>query len=285
MGSGYCLAFAALLLAILLLFASCAQSPPPSTPMQEVFNKTFALVTRTELLGGIYVQVTFRTFAFELAGLYSEAERLGWNKTQLEDKIKETIEYFATCDYPMEEELGLRNLYQIYITLCPSFDMNDPLQKLQFDNFRKNYIRRILGRVYQEDVLRNHYAEKWGYAKYDRLDFSVNLENRGVKPLPIADIGARTFLVDEKGNRFSARGRFRPYPHDFDRPRNQTLEYSDNYRVFFVNRATDGSRIITQDTRFIKLVIQDLGGEAEREFRWDLPFEYPKIALKPAERF
>ncbi|MCK4418031.1 MAG: hypothetical protein KAV99_07670, partial [Candidatus Latescibacteria bacterium] len=69
---------------------------------------------------------------------------------------------------------------------------------------------------------------------------------------------------------------------DFDRPRQSTLKNSDRYRVFFVNRKADGDRIITEQTKFIKLVIQNLG---EREFRWDVPFEYAEISPKPGERF
>ncbi|RKY66287.1 MAG: hypothetical protein DRQ02_09070 [Candidatus Latescibacterota bacterium] len=262
----------------------CTQSPPPVT-YQQIFRKTFNLVTRGETAGGVYVQVTFRTFAFELAGLYSQAEKFGWDRIQLESKIKETIDYFATSEYPPEEELGLRNLYQIYTALFPLFEPNNPLHRKQYENFRKDYVRRILKRIYEGNILRNYYTDKWGYEKYDRLDFSIYLENKGTEPPVIADIGQRTFLEDEAGNRYRPIGLFDPYPHDFDRPRQSTLKDSDRYRVFFVNRKTDGNRIITKQTRFIKLIIENLGKRAERGFRWDLPFEYPEISPKIGKRF
>ncbi len=262
----------------------CAQQAPPVT-YQHIFKETFILLTRGETAGGVYVQVTFRTFAFELAGLYSQAEKLGWNRIQLEDKIKETIDYFATSEYPPEEEIGLRNLYQMYTALFPFFDSNNRLHRVQYENFRRDYVRRILKRIYGGNLLRNCYTDKWGYDKYDRLDFSIYLENKGIDPPAIANIGQRTLLEDETGNRYSPRGLFNLYLHDFDRPRQGILKDSDRYRVFFVNRKADGDRIITEQTKFIKLVIQNLGEMAERKFRWDMPVEYAEISPKLGERF
>jgi len=253
--------------------------------MEEAFNRTFNLVTKSSTAGGIYVEVTFRTFAFDIAWLYYEAERSGWDQTQLEDQIRGVINYFATSEYPGERELGLRNLYQIYTTLYPSFDVDDPAQRFGFETFRNNYLTRVLNRIYQGDILRDYYSDKWGYAKYDRLDFSIYMENRGVEPLPIADIGARTFLVDEGGVRHAPRGLFGPYPHKFDRPRGEVLEHADRYRVFFVNRTLEGDPIVTTETRLVKLVIYGLGGVPRREFKWNLPFHYPTIPRRLRERF
>ena len=112
--------------------------------------------------------------------------------------------------------------------------------------------------------------------------FNIYLDNTesDLRP-PVSDIGSRTFLVDEEGNRYSPSGLAGPYPYEFDRPRQDVLEGKAIYRLFFPNRKADRmTPIVKSETTFVELVIEGLGEEPVRRLRWDLPLEYPEPPMR-----
>ncbi len=239
------------------------------------------IVTEGSEDGGIYVQATFRTFAFEIASLCRKAERKKWERSEINSKISQTIKSFINADYPETDGTDINNIYYQYLMYVDSsLDILNPIDMQKFFNFKRHYVDRLTDEIYdvKYNFLRNRYDERWGYALYSRLVFSVHLENRIAKTAPyIRWIGRNTFLVDDKGNRYSPSGVDDPYPYKFDRPRSDRLHDTDDYRVFFPNKTKDGKPIIDSDTKFIKLVIQDLGDVTQREFIWYLPLSYPIV--------
>ena len=128
-------------------------------------------------------------------------------------------------------------------------------------------------------MLRDHYDERWGLTLYNRLVFVVYLngEEATAEP-PIADIGERTFLVDQDGNRYKPSGTAGPYPYESDRPGSETLQKKAYYRVFFPNRKADmKTPIVDPNTESLELHIEGLGSEAVRVLQWDFPLDYPEV--------
>ena len=94
----------------------------------------------------------------------------------------------------------------------------------------------------------------------------------------IADIGARTFLVDEEGTRYEPSGLAGPYPYEYHRPETDVLDGKIVYWVFFPNRKADRKTpILTSESKFFTLEIEGLGEEPVRSLQWDMPLVYPKL--------
>lgn len=235
---------------------------------------------------GIFVQATFRTFAYEISRIYSESEQAGLMQEQVNSRLRELVYAFIDGRYPTEDGTDINNLYfQYLIYVHPDFDPTNPIQKSQFDAWRAEYVRRLFGTVFDRKypMLRPKYDGRWGNTLYTRLVFSVYLdgEDSGLHPR-IDDIGDRTFLVDEEGNRYRASGTAGPYPYDFDRPHHDHLQKTAVYRLFFPNRKADRTTpIINDQTRELSLVIEGLGQVEQRRLTWTLPLVYPEM---PARR-
>ena len=92
-------------------------------------------------------------------------------------------------------------------------------------------------------ILRDEYDDRWGLTLYSRLVFTVYLSSGESQLKPyIADIGARTFLVNQRGARFQPSGTFNYYPYQSDRPEGEVLDGKTYYRVFFPNRQRQTTR-------------------------------------------
>ncbi|RKY57171.1 MAG: hypothetical protein DRP94_09500, partial [Candidatus Latescibacterota bacterium] len=248
------------------------EAPPPALRM---YSQVLRQVARSLEFEGTYVQVIFRTTAFEIARLYAEAEKKGWDEGQIRGKLRYLVLVFVDSPYPPG---GLLSFYQIYKALDPSFDPENPLQRAQYEVFRNRYVDKVVDTFLNPALpsLRERYLEEWGYDLYGRLVFSFYLENRGGKAFPVKDIGRHIFLEDDKGNEYRPVGLAGPYPYDYDVPP-ESLETTARFRLFFVNRRSDGRPpIVREDTRQLKLVIEDWGGRPRWEFAWDLPFRYPE---------
>lgn len=232
---------------------------------------------------GVLVQATLRTFAYEIAHAYARAEREGLGQEQLEYRIKRLIYSYVDGTYPVEDGTDINSFYFQYLVFVnPSFDARNPLDKKNFDNWRGEYVRRLVDSIYDRkfQILRDTYNERWGLTLYSRLVFSVYLSNEESQLKPaIADIGERTFLVNQRGERFKPSGLFNSYPYESDRPEGEVLDGKTYYRVFFPNRKDDKKTpIVADDDEYFELQIEGLGNEPLRTLRWDLPLEYPKLA-------
>jgi hypothetical protein len=272
-----------LVVAVCILIG-CGPAGVEKTPVEKTYDRVARLVTRSDERGGIYVQVAFQTFAFEVMRLHKEAERGGWTDEQLESKVRQIVTTFADSEYPAYD-CGIAGFYRVYNAVYGALDLSNPLEKRQYAMLRNRYVQKVADRVFDRNAarVRTRYNEEWGYAQYGRLVFSVYVENRGAQPESIVDLGSRTFLEDGAGNRYAAWGMAGAYPYLFDMPQFDPLEASDRYRVFFVNRRLGAKTpIIEAETESIKLVILGLGNVPEREFVWDLPFVYPKLPSEEA---
>ena len=230
---------------------------------------------------GIYVQALWRTLAYEIASAYAETEDRGYGQDQLEGRLREFVYSFIDGRYPVEDGTDINNLYLQYLIYIDSeFDPTNPIEKAQFDAWRGQYVRRILGRIRDPKypLLRNHYDERWGWTLYSRLVFTIYLDNSESELSPeVVDIGDRTFLVDEEGHRYAPSGNAGPYPFDFDRPEEERLDGHLVYRLFFPNRREDRQTpILDADTEYFELVVEGLGTVPTRRMRWDLPLAYPE---------
>ncbi len=232
---------------------------------------------------GVLIQATLRTFAYEIAHAYARAEREDLGQEQLEYRIKRTVYSYVDGTYPAEDGTDINSLYfQYLVYVNPSFDARNPLEKQKFDNWRSHYVRQLVDSIYDRKfpILRSTYNERWGLTLYNRLVFTVYLSNEEsqLKP-PIADIGGRTFLVNQRGERFKPSGLFNSYPYESDRPEGEVLDGKDYYRVFFPNRKDDKKTpIVAPNDQYFELHIEGLGDEPLRTLRWDLPLAYPKLA-------
>ena len=231
---------------------------------------------------GIYVQATLRTFAYEIAQAYAQAEKEDLDQGQLESRLKQLVYEYASANYPAEDGTDINSIYiQYLVYVNPSFNVTNPLEKKAFDNWRDVYIRRVMDKIYDRKypLLRPHYDDRWGLTLYSRLVFYVYLDNVESDSRPsVEDIGARTFLVDEEGNRYSPSGLGGAYPYGFDRPKKKVLENKLVYRLFFPNRRADRKTpIVTPQSRHLQLEIEGLGDEPVRRLRWDLPLVYPDM--------
>ena len=232
---------------------------------------------------GVLIQATLRTFAYEIAHAYARAEREDLGQEQLEYRIKRLIHSYVDGTSPAEDGTDINSLYLQYLySVDRDFDPQNSLQKQTYDIWHSTYVNRLVNTVYDTkfQVLRNTYEQHWGLTLYSRLVFIVFLSNEEsqLKP-PIADIGGRTFLVNQRGERFKASGLFDTYPYESDRPEGEVLDGKDYYRVFFPNRKDDKKTpIVAPDDEYFELHIEGLGDESLRTLRWNLPLEYPKLA-------
>jgi hypothetical protein len=277
------------LFGVLVLVAGmlgCAEEVPPG-PFEVMEDQTWQVVNRGHRgEDGIYLQATWRTFAYEIARSYERAERQDLDQGQLESRLRELIHSFIDARYPMTDGTDINNLYLQYLVyINDDFDPTNPLQKAQFDAWRSEYVRRLMGRVYdiKYPLLRDDYDERWGRTLYSRLVFSIYLDNTESDQRPyVADIGEKTFLVDEEGNRYSPSGTSGPYPYEFDRPEKEYLDGKLVYRLFFPNRREDRKTpIVTSKSKHLELLVEGVGGVPVRTLRWDLPLTYPEA---PARR-
>lgn len=273
----------ALLFLLGVLAVGCGPDPTPPGPFELAEAAAWRQVNRSHQgRDDIFVQAELRTFAYEIASAYALAEKQGLGQEQLEYRLKQLAHSYIDGTYPVEDGTDINNLYfQYLVYVNPNFDPDNPLQKQLFDNWRGRFLRQLIDKIYDPKmpVLRNYYDERWGLTLFSRLVFIVYLngEESDLKPV-IADIGARTFLVDEEGNRYKPSGLFGPYLYETDRPEEDVLDGESVYRVFFPNRRADRKTpIINSETRFIQLEIEGLGQEPVRRLRWDLPLEYPEL--------
>ena len=266
---------------LFLLFVSCAPEKEPG-PFEQVEQQVWRIVNRSHTgQDGIFVQATMRTFAYEIVSLYAKAEQETLDQDQLLSRFREFIYRYVDGHYPFEDGTDINSLYYQYLVYVNrSFDASNPIEKQLFDNWRAEYVRRLLGVVYDHKYtfLRHKYDERWGPTLYSRFVFYIYLDNTESDLSPrIDDIGSRVFLVDEEGNRYAPSGQAGPYPYEFDRPKKPVLEGKVVFRLFFPNRKADRlTPIIDTNTRHLDLVIENLGEEPERRLRWELPFEYPQ---------
>ena len=264
----------------------CAEEVPPG-PFEVMEDQVWQVVNRGHRgADGIYLQANWRTFAYEIARQYALAEKQDLVQDQLASRLRELVHSFIDARYPMTDGTDINNLYLQYLVyIDDKFDPTNPLQKAQFDAWRSEYVRRLMGRVYdiKYPLLRDDYDERWGRTLYSRLVFSIYIENTESDLEPyVADIGDKTFLVDEEGNRYPPSGTAGPYPYEFDRPEKEYLDGKLVYRLFFPNRRADRKTpIITSQSKYLELIVEDVGLEPVRTLRWDLPLQYPEA---PARR-
>ena len=268
-------------LILCLLLPACAPDSEPG-PFEQVEQQVWRIVNRSHTgSDGIFVQATMRTFAYEIVSLYARAEQESLDQEQLLSRFREFIYQYVDGHYPFQDGTDINSLYYQYLVYVNrSFDASNPIEKKVFDNWRSEYVRRLLGEVYDHKypLLRNNYDQRWGPTLYSRFVFYIYLDNSESDLSPrIDDIGSRVFLIDEEGNRYSPSGQAGPYPYEFDRPKKPILEGKVVFRLFFPNRKADRrTPIVDAGTRHLDLVIENLGEEPERRLRWELPFDYPQ---------
>ena len=265
----------------------CGPDPSPPGPFEVAEDAAWRAVNRSHRgADGIFVQAELRTFAYEIASAYATAEEEGLGQEQLVYRLKQLVYSYVDGVYPIEDGTDINNLYfQYLVYVSPSFDPGNPLQKRVFDNWRSQYVRRLVDLVYDSKfpVLRSTYDERWGRTLYSRLVFIVYLNNEESDLAPrVADIGKHTFLVDDEGNRYESSGLVGPYLYESDRPEQEVLDGETVYRLFFPNRRADGKTpIVGTKAGFVQLEIEGLGEVPVRRMRWDFPLTYPKM---PARR-
>ena len=264
----------------------CAQLEPPG-PFEQLEDEVWRTVNRSHLGDdGIFVQVTLRSFAYEVASAYAKAEKQELDQEQLESRIRHLIYAFIDGSYPVEDGTDINSLYfQYLVYVNPKFDPTNPIEKSMFDSWRSEYVRRLMGKLYDRKfaLLRHHYDQRWGLTLYSRLVFDIYLDNErsDLKPR-IDDIGERTFIEDDNGKRYKPSGLAGPYPYEYYRPKEVVLDGNAVYRLFFPNRQEDRKTPIAgPDAAYVDLVIVGLGDEPERRLRWELPLHYPEA---PARR-
>jgi hypothetical protein len=270
------------LFAILLGAVGCG-SEYAKGPFEQIEDEAWQVVNEKEDgSDGIFVQATLRTFAYEIASAYARAEREELGQEQLEYRLKQIVHSYVDGTYPAEDGTDFNSLYLQYLVFVdPTFNPDNPLQRQKFNAFRDQFIDRLMQKVYDPKypMLRDHYDERWGLTLYNRLVFVVYLngEEATIEP-PIADIGERTFLVDQNGQRYKPSGTAGPYPYESDRPGSETLQKKAYYRVFFPNRKADmKTPIVDANTESLELHIEGLGSEAVRVLHWDFPLDYPDV--------
>jgi hypothetical protein len=283
----------ALGLGFVFLFCACAQEEEGRGPFEVIEEQTWRAVNSSHTgSDGLFVQATFHTLAYEMSRLYAQAEKSELVHDQLESRLRQFVYSYIDGRYPMEDGTDINSLYlQYLIYVNPGFDAGNPIQKAQFDVWRSEYVRRLLGIIYdiKYPLMRTQYDDRWGNTLYSRLVFSIFVKNEGYEgpAVAVADLGSRTFLVDEAGNRYSPSGTAGPYPYDHDRPDTDILGEETVYRLYFPNRMVDRSTpIVTSSTTSFQLVIEGLGDIDERRLTWELPIEYPAAPSRrlPSQR-
>lgn len=272
---------------VLLLVVACGPEEEGPGPYELIEEQTWRAVNASHSgEDGLFVQATFHTLAYELSRLYAQAEKSELVHDQLRSRLQQFVYSYIDGRYPMEDGTDINSLYlQYLIYVNPSFDAGNPIEKSQFDVWRSEYVRRLLGIIYdiKYPLLRAQYDERWGNTLYSRLVFSVYVKNEEYEgpPLSVADLGSRTFLVDEDGNRYASSGTAGPYPYEYDRPETEHLGKETVYRLYFPNRKADRQTpIVTTSTSRLHLVVEDFGGVDQRQMTWDLPFEYPVVPYR-----
>ncbi|MBT3343225.1 MAG: hypothetical protein HN712_06875 [Gemmatimonadetes bacterium] len=276
-----------LCLGLLGFLTACGPEEAAPGPFEQVEEQTWRAVNASHSgADGLFVQATFHTFGYELSRLYAQAEKAGLVRDQLESRIRQFVYGYIDGRYPMEDGTDINSLYlQYLIYVNPGFDVSNPIEKSQFDVWRSEYVRRFLGKVYdlKYPLLRPDYDERWGNTLYSRLVFSIYVKDENFEGprQRVADLGARTFLIDEDGNRYAASGTAGPYPYDFDRPEFEYLGDETVYRLYFPNRRVDRQTpILTSATQKLHLVVEGLGDIPSRQMSWDLPIQYPEVPYK-----
>ena len=270
------------LCALLLVALGCG-SEYSKGPFEQIEDEAWLVVNKKDVGDDdIFVQATLRTFAYEVAHAYARAEREGLGQEQLEYRLRQLIHSYVDGTYPIEDGTDFSSFYLQYLyAVDRNFNPDDPMQRSKFNTFRDEFIDRIVDLVYDRKfpMLRDHYDERWGLTLYNRLVFVVYLNGEESDSEPsIADIGERTFLVDEDGNRYKPSGTAGPYPYESDRPGSETLTDKAYYRVFFPNRKADKkTRIVDHETKSLELHIEGLCSEPVRKLRWQFPLNYPEV--------
>ncbi len=266
-----------------ILFLGCAQEKFEQGPFEVTEPLVWKAVNRNHLgTDGIYVQATWRTFAYELIEVYSQTQREKLGQDSFESRLRQRIYTYINAEYPAADGTDINNLYvQYLIYINPTFDVTNSLQRKVFDTWRDEYMRRLFDRIYDRKfpLLRQYYDERWGLTLFSRLVFYIHLDRRESELVPkIDDIASRTFLVDDQGNRYRPSGLAEFYPYEFDRPKKKTLSNKAVYRVFFPNRRADRTTpIITTQSSHLDLEIEGLGEVAVRRLRWELPLKFPEL--------
>ncbi|MEE3235236.1 MAG: hypothetical protein VX294_13800 [Candidatus Latescibacterota bacterium] len=266
-----------------LVFLGCS-SDYSKGRFEEIEDEAWKSVNRKKTgSDGIYVQATLRTFAYEIAQAYARAEKENLGQEQLAFRLKQLIHSYVDGTYPTKDGTDLNNLYLQYLVFVdPNFNPENPIERQKFITFRDAFVSRITGTIFDPKypMFRDYYDERWGITLFDRLVFVVYLNGEAAENEPnIEDIGSRTFLVDEDGNRYSPSGTAGPYPYESDRPETPKLIDKAYYRVFFPNRKGKNIRvpIVNPETKSIELHIEGLGTETLRKLRWELPINYPIV--------
>lgn len=270
-----------LILALSIFLAAPALSR--ERKMKELYGKVLDVIYQRSAEEDIKVAVFFETTAFEIAKIYKEAETQLEGKEWINKEFEELIKGFTGPSYP-DDSKAKDNLCTIFrgkleregaefeIIAGEAFFTDEQWEV--YHEYESKYIQEVIDSFNKHSQLTSNYHPDWGYQKYDRLVFWIYLKNSGLSRPYIADIGKRTFLEDDKGNIYKSEGLVGPYPYTFDKPEFDELIYEDSYRLYFPVCYED-KPIIDEDTKYIKIVIYDLGGVDEREFIWELPFKYP----------
>ena len=272
----------ALSLIVCFLFVACAPEDQPG-PHEQLEQQVWRIVNRSHTgRDGIFVQATMRTFAYEIVSAYAKAEQESLDRLQLRSRLRELIYQYVDGHYPFNDGTDINSLYYQYLVYVnSSFNPENPIEKKLFDNWRAEYVRRLLGKVYDSKfpLLRHNYDDRWGPTLYSRFVFYIYVDNKDSDlPPTINDIGNRVFLKDQDGKKHAASGQDGPYPYKFDRPKESVLNGKVVFRLFFPNRKADrNTPIVTNHSKHIDLVIENLGNGPVRLFRWELPLQYPQM--------
>lgn len=90
--------------------------------------------------------------------------------------------------------------------------------------------------------------------------------------LPTFPLDEKTFLRDDKGREYKA------LPGWTMRIESRDVHHREGV-VRFSRWDENGNPVIREGTKYIEVVIKDLGGAKERVYRWDLPLPYPADIL------
>ena len=138
---------------LFLLFVACAPDKEQG-PFEQVEQQVWRIVNRSHTgRDGIFVQATMRTFAYEIASLYSKGEQEGLDQEQVLSRLRELIYQYVDGHYPFQDGTEINSLYYQYLVYVNrSFDPTNPIEKKVFDNWRAEYVRRLLGVIYDKKV-------------------------------------------------------------------------------------------------------------------------------------
>ena len=115
-------------------------------------------------------------------------------------------------------------------------------------------------------------SEAGKYLVDRNLVFIVDLTVHTGK-LPTFPLDEKTFLRDDKGNEYTA------LPGWSMRMESREGHHREGV-VRFSRFDKQGNPIIKSDTKYMEVVIKDLGGPKERVYRWNMPVQYPPDLLQ-----